>query len=87
MTIKFWGVFVDECGGEFGAEIRAETKAEAWDEAREQYPESRCVQLESPEDTRKREADTYARVCAEYDDPDYYDQQAAYDEHCRRMGW
>jgi len=60
--IEFWGVFVDETGCEFGAAIRAADKAAAWEEAREQYPESRCVQLESPQDTAAREQRQYAQA-------------------------
>ena len=45
--INYHAVFIDETGmGEFGATIRAKTKAEAWEIAREDYPESRCVQIE-----------------------------------------
>lgn len=69
--IDFHAVLVDETGCEFGATIRAANKAEAWDEVREQYPESRCVQMESPEDTAAREARIYAEVCREYDEEDY----------------
>lgn len=72
--IKFWGVFVDETGCEFGAEIEAADKAAAWEEACEQYPESRCVQLESPEDTAAREARLYASVARELDGDDYYEE-------------
>lgn len=73
MTIKFWGVFLDETGCEFGAEIVARTKAEAWELARDEYPESRCVQMESPEDTRAREQRLYESVAQELDGDDYYD--------------
>lgn len=65
--IEFHAVMVDETGCEFGATIRAASRNEAWDKAREDYPESRCVQLESPEDTAKREKRTYDFV-AEFDD-------------------
>lgn len=73
MTIKFWGVFVDETGCEFGAEIVARTKDEGWDLAREYYPESRCVQLESEEETRERELRLYESVARELDGDDYLD--------------
>ena len=53
--IKFHAVMIDETGCEFGAEVEAETREEAWDILRENYPESRCDQLESPEDTAERE--------------------------------
>jgi hypothetical protein len=71
--INFHAVLIDETGCEFGATIRAASKAKAWAEAREQYPESRCVQMESPEDTAAREARIYAAVSSEYDDG-YYDE-------------
>jgi len=76
--IDFHAVLIDETGCEFGATIRAANKAEAWDEVREQYPESRCVQMESAEDTAAREARIYAEVCAEYDnEDDYSDEERA----------
>lgn len=83
MTIKFWGVFLDETGCEFGAEIVARTKAEAWELARDEYPESRCVQMESPEDTRAREQRLYESVARELDGDDYYedDEDDDWDDH------
>jgi hypothetical protein len=64
--INYHAVFIDETGmGEFGATIRAKTKAEAWKVAREEYPESRCVQLESHEEAREREMRTYERIARE----------------------
>lgn len=66
--IQFHAVMLDETGCEFGAEVTAETRSEAYDKLRENYPESQCVQLESPEDTMRREQAIYARVCAEYDE-------------------
>jgi hypothetical protein len=65
--INFHAVMVDETGCEFGADVRATTREEAYEMLEENYPESRCVQLESPEDTKRREAEIYARVSAEYD--------------------
>lgn len=53
--VQFWAVFEDECGGEFGAGIKAITKSEARRRLEESYPESRIVQLESPEESRARE--------------------------------
>ena len=73
MTIKFWGVFTDETGCEFGAEVVAHNKEEAWELAAEYYPESRCVQLESPADTQAREQRLYASVARELDGDDYLD--------------
>lgn len=53
--IKYWAVMLDETRCEFGVGIEANSKAEAYAILEEDYPESRCVQLESPEDTRERE--------------------------------
>jgi hypothetical protein len=64
--INYHAVFIDETGmGEFGATIRAKTKAEAWEIAREDYPESRCVQIESPIEAAVREYRTYERIARE----------------------
>lgn len=72
--IHFHAVMIDETGCEFGADIEAHSRGEAYSLLREYYPESRVDQLESPEDTARREAETYARACAEYDD-DYFDEE------------
>ena len=64
--INYHAVFIDETGmGEFGATIRAKTKAEAWEIAREDYPESRYVQIESPIEAAVREYRTYERIARE----------------------
>ena len=73
--IHFHAVMIDETGCELGVGIDAHTRDEAFDRLREDYPESRVDQLESPEDTAKREAEIYARVCAGYDDDFYYDEE------------
>lgn len=66
----FHAVMLDECGSEFGAGINANSKDEARDMLREMYPENRgIVQLESPEDTRKRESLMYARINWEMSNP------------------
>lgn len=72
--INFHAVMIDETGCEFGASVSAETREEAYEILQENYPESRVDQLESPEDTARREAEIYARVSAEYDD-DYFDEE------------
>lgn len=54
--IKFHAVMIDETGCEFGADVEADNRQAAYDLLRENYPESRCVQLESPEDTKARES-------------------------------
>lgn len=66
---KFHAVMTDECGGEFGVTIQAADRNAAYDQLREDYPESSVAQLESPQDTRDREAAIYARVSG--DDYDY----------------
>ena len=73
---KFHAVMLDECGDEFGASVSARSRDAAREKLREMYPENRgIVQLESPADTRRREAETYRRIHAEYNDgrPDYED--------------
>ena len=68
----FHAVFVDETGvGEFGAGIHAESKAEAYERLSEMYPESRIVQLESPQDTAARDAEIYAQLWDDEYDYDY----------------
>ena len=52
---KFHAVMSDETECEFGVSVEARSKNAAYDKLREDYPESRCVQLESPNDSRKRE--------------------------------
>lgn len=73
--IHFHAVMLDETGCEFGVGVDAKDRAEALDFLSEDYPESTCVQLESPEDTAKREAEIYARLSAEYDGDFYYDEE------------
>lgn len=58
----FHAVFVDETGCEFGAGCYAVSRGEALSILRERYPESRIVQLESPEDTQAREEQIRASV-------------------------
>lgn len=70
MPTKFHAVMLDETRCEFGAEVEADTREEAYEQLAERYPESRCVQLESPEDTRKREDTMHdlIRRGADFDD-------------------
>lgn len=63
---RYHAVMLDETGCEFGVSVIADNKADAEDQLREDYPESCCVQLESLEDTREREAAMYRRMEAEY---------------------
>lgn len=64
MMTKFHAVMIDETGCEFGACVEAASQDEAYEYLRNDYPESRCVQLESPEDTRLRQARMYAHINA-----------------------
>lgn len=66
--ISFHAVMVDETGCEFGAEVRAATREEAYEKLQENYPESRVAQLESPEDTVRRQQAIYDRLSREYDE-------------------
>lgn len=76
--IKFTCVVIDETGCEFGASVEAKNKDEAYDKFREDYPEARRIeQVESPEDRREREHQTYLRAMEDYDDgrPDHYEEE------------
>ena len=81
--IDFWAVLIDETGCEFGAGVQAPDRATAYEMLREAYPEARRIdQLESPEDTRRREADMYERIRLELDGPDPIDD----DDYCHDCG-
>ena len=71
--IEYHAVMLDETGCEFGTSVEANSRNEAYDILREDYPESRCIQLESPADRKAREQDLYERANAMYDDPDLDD--------------
>ena len=64
---KYHAVMLDETRCEFGVSVTAKTRARAYEKLREDYPESKCVQLESPADTRKREQRIYAQACRDYE--------------------
>lgn len=70
---KFHAVMLDETRCEFGAEVSAKTRDEAYRKLAENYPESRCVQLESPADTRHRKQRQYERAEREYNDEYFND--------------
>ncbi len=65
---NYWAVLSDEIGMEFGAGVTAPDRETAYEMLRDNYPESHVVQLESPEDTARREAEIYARIYDGYDD-------------------
>lgn len=78
---KYHAVMLDETGmGEFGVSVEAETKSEAYAILREDYCESHCVQLESPEDTALREKLMYEEIEREIDNPDYWEDEDMYEE-------
>lgn len=54
--IVFHAVMIDETGCEFGVGVKAANQEAALDYLRENYPESRVAQLESPKDREDREA-------------------------------
>lgn len=63
---KFHAVMIDETGCEFGAVVFARSREAAYEKLRESYPESRCDQLESPADTRRRERRLMEEIDREY---------------------
>ena len=69
---QYHAVLLDETGCEFGHTFEAATRTEAWDYVQEQFPESRCIQLEDPSDTAAREQAIYERLAREIDGPDDY---------------
>lgn len=69
---NFHAVMIDETGCEFGASVTAKTRAAAFAKLREDYPESRCDQLESPTDSPRREARLERQIQWEYDDSHGY---------------
>ena len=60
--MTYHAVLLDETGCEFGHTFAANSRTEAWDYVQEQFPESRCVQLEDHNDTAKRQDATYQRM-------------------------
>lgn len=71
--IDFHAVMIDETGCEFGVSFKATTRGAALEYLREQYPESRCDQLEDPQQTAEREAAIYRRAMA--DEDGYWDDE------------
>lgn len=62
---QYHAVMVDETGCEFGHTFNAVDRDAAWDYLDEQFPESRCVQLEDPTDTANRHQAIYDRMWGE----------------------
>lgn len=73
MTL-FHAVMQGEDGMEFGADIEAIDAGEASDLLGDRYPESRIIQLESPDQAAAREADLYESIRREIDGDDDYDE-------------
>ena len=71
--IDFHAVMIDETGCEFGVSFKATTRGAALEYLREQYPESRCDQLEDPQQTAEREAAIYRRAMT--DEDGYWDDE------------
>lgn len=69
---QYHAVLLDETGCEFGHTFHANSRTEAWDHVKEQFPESRCIQLEDPSDTADREQAVYERMAREIDGSDDY---------------
>lgn len=56
----YHAVMIDETGCEFGVSVPDQpTREAAYEWLREMYPESRCDQLETPEESRAREQRYY----------------------------
>lgn len=70
---QYHAVMLDECGDEFGVTLQASSAGDARAQLREDYPESRCVQLENRRDTQRREQRMHAQLQWEIDnDMDAY---------------
>ena len=67
---KYHAVMLDETRCEFGVSVEADSRDDAYEQLQEDYPESQCVQLESPEDTAERE-----RRLQEWAERVYYDEE------------
>lgn len=73
MTI-YHAVMLDETRCEFGVTVPADRGGlDPYDWLRENYPESTCVQLETPEQALEREQAIYDRVMREMDGDDWSD--------------
>ena len=72
----YHAVLLDETGCEFGHSFAARSRGAAWEYVKEQFPESRCVQLEDPTDRAVREQAIYDRAAREIDGAeDYWDEE------------
>lgn len=89
----FHAVLVGEDGMEFGAGTNARSREQAAAYFEEQYPESRVVQIESPEDTARREKAMHDHIAAggDWDEegrPIFHQPREDEDElECSECGW
>ena len=60
----YHAVMIDETGCEFGVDVEADTISGAHEQVAENYPESECVQMESPKMRANRESRMYAHINA-----------------------
>lgn len=67
--IRFHAVMLDETHCEFGVDLEAASREAAYDKLRDDYPESRCVQLEDEAQSQEREQRTYHQAMRYLDDP------------------
>ena len=65
---RYHAVLLDECGDEFGVSLQAASRAKAYEALRDDYAESRVVQLESDYQAAQRERRQYQRLVRMYDD-------------------
>lgn len=70
--INYHAVLIGEEGTEFGHSFRAASRDAARQYLFDNFPESRCVQLEDPHDTSERERAIYARMSWELDNNEEY---------------
>jgi hypothetical protein len=69
MSTRFLVLMTDECGQEFSEYVTADDRENAYEIARDSWPESQIVSIESPGDVEQRELHLYASVME--DDYDY----------------
>lgn len=63
--MRFHAVMIGEDRMEFGVDIEADSYESARRQLREDYPGSRCVQLETPADAAEREQRLYRELLDE----------------------
>lgn len=80
---QFHAVMIGEDRMEFGHTFEAENRSAAYDYLDEMFPESRVDQLEDAQQTSDRERRIWEDAQRAYEDPHYYDAQAAYDDEWR----